>query len=76
MKEHKKMFKYIFKKQLVTHLDNLLIAYNFAKRLVSLKYITTYQKVFEIYNNKDLNKNNRLFNNNPVNYLMGEDNWV
>ena len=49
-------YKYISKEQLVTHLDNLLIAYNFAKRLVSLKYITPYQKMLEIYNNKDLNK--------------------
>ena len=38
-------YKYISKEQLVTHLDNLLIAYNFAKRLVSLKYITPYQKM-------------------------------
>lgn len=64
-------FKYISKEQLVTHLHNLLIAYNFAKRLVSLKYITPYQKILEIYNNKDLNTNNRLFNSEPVNHLMG-----
>ena len=51
-------------------LDNLLIAYNFAKRLVSLKYITPYQKMLEIYNNKDLNKNNRFFNSEPINYLL------
>ena len=34
-------YKYISKEQLVTHLDNLLIAYNFAKRLVSLKSTPT-----------------------------------
>ena len=55
----------------MTNLHNLLIAYNFAKRLVSLKYITPYQKILEIYNNKDLNTNNRLFNSEPVNHLMG-----
>ena len=66
-------YKYISKEQLVTHLDNLLIAYNFAKRLVSLKYITPYQKMLEIYNNKDLNKDNRLFNSEPTNYLLGRN---
>ena len=66
-----KKYKYISKEQLLNHLDNLLIAYNFAKRLKSLKYITPYQKVLEIYNDKNLNNNNRLFRIEPVNQLMG-----
>ena len=66
-----KKYKYISKEQLLNHLDNLLIAYNFAKRLKSLKYITPYQKVLEIYNDKNLNNNNRLFRTESVNQLMG-----
>ena len=69
-----KKYKYISKEQLLNHLDNLLIAYNFAKRLKSLKYITPYQKVLEIYNDKNLNNNNRLFRIEPVNQLMGLNN--
>ena len=73
-------YKYISKEQLLNHLDNLLIAYNFAKRLKLLKYITPYQKVLEIYNDKNLNNNNRLFRTEPVNQLMGLNrrsaNWI
>ena len=34
---------------------------------------TPCQKMLEIYNNKDLNKDNRLFNSEPTNYLLGRN---
>ena len=34
---------------------------------------TPYQKMLEIYNDKDLNKDNRLFNSEPTNYLLGQN---
>ena len=53
--------------QLSDHLNQYMIAYNFAKQLKSLKFKTPYQKMIDIYKeNVDSFKNE-----SPVNYLMG-----
>ena len=65
-----KKYFYTSMEQLQSHLDMFINAYNYAKRLRSLKYLTPHQKLLEYYK-----KNVMLFKRDPVKDVLGLDNY-
>ena len=61
-----KKYYYDTKKQLAEHVHDFLMAYNFSKKLKSLKFLTPYEKILKTWD-----ENKSLFNSNPHHYLMG-----
>jgi transposase-like protein len=61
-----KKYYYDTIKQLAEHLHDFLMAYNFSKKLKSLKFLTPYEKIVKTWD-----ENKSLFKSNPYHYLMG-----
>ena len=64
-----KKYYYATKKQLGEHLHDFLMAYNFSKKLKSLKFMTPYEKIIKTWN-----ENKGLFKSDPNLYLVGLNN--
>ena len=61
-----KRYHYTSHKQLKQHLYNFLNAYNFAKRLKTLKSLTPYEKIIKYWKNEL-----KRFNINPFHHKLG-----
>ena len=61
-----KKYYYDTKQQLAEHVHDFLMAYNFSKKLKSLKFLTPYEKIVKTWD-----ENKTLFKSNPHYYLMG-----
>ena len=72
LKEHTtKKYFYEKVKELKEHVMSFVLLYNYQRKLKSLKYLTPYEKIIELYE-----KDKTCFNHNPHHKILGLNNYA